>query len=252
MKRLTFFVTCESLLLSDLIKKQKSWQGDCRRKECVSFLGGPMSDDNLILFPKKSTSNIMMSESEAKWMVAGSLLVVLTVAIGINSTLFASKINPQQVAGEAQALIATGSRAPASINPLFRVSWEKKAFEVLKDTKARDLANVGEKPSVFDSFAIGTLEGHYNIRKIDGKIAEVQFAQNENNQPKSLLERQQFLSQNLGLFSDQAKSVEQVHVEENADRLIERFRLMGAEGQDLGTVQVLLDKDQNLLSMTVQ
>ena len=210
-----------------------------------------MSDDNLIVFPKKSTSNITMSESEAKWMVAGSLLVVLTVAIGINSTIFSQKAGPQTVAGQPTTTVSD-SRAPASINPLFRVSWEKKAFEVLKETKSRDLANVGKKPSVFDNFAIGTLEGHYTIRKVDGKITEIQFANAENSEPKTLVERHKFLSQNLGLFSAQADSVEAIHIEENAERTIERFRLTSKQGQDLGTVQVLLDKDQNLLSMTVQ
>lgn len=210
-----------------------------------------MSDDNLILFPKKSTPNIEMSESEAKWMVAGSLLVVLTVAIGINSTIFTKTVNPQTVAGEPTTQVSD-SRAPASINPLFRVSWEKKAFEVLRETKSRDLANVGEKPSVFDSFAIGTLEGNYSVRKVNGKIAEIQFAQNPNSQPKALKERQSFLTQNLALFSDDAQSVEPVLVEENNERTLERFRLMSSSGQDLGTVQMLLDKDQNLLSMTVQ
>ncbi len=211
-----------------------------------------MSDDNLILFPKKSKPNITMSESEAKWMVAGSLLVVLTVAIGINSTLFSQRVNTETTTTVAEAQTSSTSRAPASINPLFRVSWEKKAFEVLKKTKARDLANVGEKPSVFDTFAIGTLEGNYNIRKIDGRISEIQFSQNPNSQPKSLRQRQQFLSKNLSLFAADARSVEKIHIEENADRLIERFQLKSAQGQDLGTVQVLLDKDQNLLSMTVQ
>ncbi len=220
------------------------------KKGVSTISGGQMSDDNLILFPKKSKPNITMSESEAKWMVAGSLLVVLTVAIGINSTLFSQRVNPETTVAEAQ--VASSSRAPASINPLFRVSWEKKAFEVLKKTKARDLANVGEKPSIFDTFAIGTLEGNYNIRKIDGKISEIQFSENPNSQPKSLRQRQQFLSKNLSLFADGAESVEKIHIEENADRLIERFQLKSAQGQDLGTVQVLLDQDQNLLSMTVQ
>jgi hypothetical protein len=211
-----------------------------------------MSDDNLLLFPKKSTPNISMSDSEAKWMVAGSLLVVLTVAIGINATLFSGGADLNSRGLASQEVSVAGSRAPASINPLFRVSWEKKAFEVLANTQARELANVGQKPSVFDKFAIGTLEGHYDVRKTNGKIAEIQFSYKPESQPKVLQERHQFLKQNLGLFSDQAQSVEFVHVEENMDRTIERFRLMGAGGQDLGMVQVLLDQDQNLLSMTVQ
>ena len=208
-----------------------------------------MSNDNLILFPKKRTPNIEMSESEAKWMVAGSLLVVLTLAIGINSTLFSSKADTQAVmAGQSNG----SGRSFASVPQRVGVNWEKKAFKVLSETDRRGLASVGEKPSVFDKFAIGTLEGHYNIRKVDGKIAEIQFAENPNSQPKNLLGTEQFIKQHLNLFADQAQSIEQVFSEANADLMIERFRLLSAEGQDLGLVQVLLDKDQKLLSMTVQ
>lgn len=209
-----------------------------------------MSKDNLILFPKKSKSTISMSESEAKWMVAGSLLVVLVTAIGINSTLFANKST--QGAGLASQVQATSSRSLASINPIVSVSWEKKAFEVLKKSGRRDLANVGQKPSVFDDFAIGTLEGNYLVREIDGQIKEIRFAENPETAPMALKQRQNFLQKNLALFSDQATAVEQVQIVENDELWIEKFRLVGQHGKDLGTVQMLLDKDQNLLSMTVQ
>lgn len=211
-----------------------------------------MSDDNLILFPKKSTSTISMSNSEAKWMVAGSLLVVLTMALGVNSSLFSQNQSSGRQVASTEAAPPFGSRAPASINPIFRVSWEKRAFEVLAKTNSRELANVGKKPSVFDRFAFGTLEGNYSVRKVNGKIAEVQYSQGEASQPKTLLERKSFLKNNLSLFADNAVDVEQVHVESNGDRVIERFQLKSSKGEDLSIVQVLLDKDQNLLSMTVQ
>ncbi len=210
-----------------------------------------MSKDNLILFPNKSKSNISMTQSEAKWMLSGSLLVVLTLAIGVNSALFAQKSSDVQrdIAGQPQI---SNSRSIASINPIFSVSWEKRAFEVLENSKERDLANVGTKPSVFDNFAFGALEGDYLIRKVDGQIAEVQFNKDEKRKPKTLLEREKFLSAHLALFSNQAKKVKALHIENNNDRVIEKFQMVNASGQAVGTVQVLLDKDQNLLSMTVQ
>lgn len=219
--------------------------------EISLIAGGHMSNDNLILFPKKSTSNISMSESEAKWMVAGSLLVVLTLALGVNSALFSQNqaATPQTIAG---GYSAPGSRAPASINPIMKVSWEKRAFEILAESKSRDLANVGKKPSLFDSFALGTLEGHYSVRKVDGLIKDIQFSHLESSSPKSLLEREGFLKSNLALFSKEAKSVKQIQTLNNGERHIEKFKMVGANGQDLGVVQVLLDKNQNLLSMTVQ
>ena len=211
-----------------------------------------MSNDNLILFPKKSTSTISMSESEAKWMVAGSLLVVMTLALGVNSAMFSQNAaDAQNVAGVSGPAIA-GSRAPASINPIMKVSWEKRAFEILSNSQNRDLANVGKKPSLFDNFAFGALEGHYSVRKVDGLIKNIQYSETESSIPKSLLKRESFLEQNLALFSADAKSIEQVAAVGNGERIIEKYKILGNQGQDLGMVHVLLDKDQNLLSMTVQ
>lgn len=208
-----------------------------------------MSNDNLILFPKKSTPTIDMTNAEAKWMVSGTLLVVLTVALGINSALFSEKSNPNR--NIAQNAVES-SRTIASINPIFRVSWEKKAFEVLEKTKSRELANVGKKPSAFDSFAFGALEGQYQVRKIDGKISEVRFDDNGEMAPKTLTERVDFLKNNLALFSDDATAVAQIHAEDNDEVIVEKFELRDQQGQGLGQVQVLLNKKQELLSITVQ
>lgn len=208
-----------------------------------------MSKDNLILFPKKSTPSISMTNAEAKWMVSGSLMVILTLALGVNSSLFSQK---QQGRGLASKTPLNSSRSIASINPIFRVSWEKKAFEVLESSQARDLANVGRSASPYEHFAFGDLEGRYHIRKVDGKITEIRLSEGVSAQPKLLLQREEFINSHLGLFSTQAQGVKKVHVENNQDRLIERFQLIDSSGQDVGLVQLLLNKEHGLLSMTVQ
>lgn len=211
-----------------------------------------MSDENLLLFPKKRNNSITMSESKTKLILSSSLALILAVAIGVNATLFSQ--NPSQNSTEMAASSDKNSnfRSIASTQPLFRESWEKKAFEILERSKARDLASVGEKPSIFDKFAFGTLEGHYSIRKLDGKITEIQFADDGEKRPKSLLKREEFIKKNLSLFSDRATSVNKILAENNDERVIEQYQLKGQSGQDLEVVQILLDKDQNLLSMTVQ
>lgn len=210
-----------------------------------------MSDDNLILFPKKSKPEITMSNQEAKWMITGSLFMVLLVALGFNAALF-SKNGPNTTVAEQNGDMPQAGRAIASINPIFKVSWEKRAFEVLQDSQARDLANIGSAPGPFEKFAFGELKGFYSIRKVDGKIKEIRFSELEDSQPKKMEETQSFLGHNLSLFSDDAASVEKVHSETNDSITLERFQLKGKSGQDLGTVQVLLDGNSNLLSMTVQ
>ncbi|MCJ8277181.1 MAG: hypothetical protein MJK18_10100 [Bdellovibrionales bacterium] len=203
-----------------------------------------MSKDNLILFPKKSNSIISMTENEVKWMISASLLVILTLAVGINSTLFApSADNPQ---------IQAGSRSIASVNPLVKVAWEKRAFEVLSETQTRDLAHVGKKPSAFDDLAFGALEGNYSIRLQQGTIAEINFASESNHKPKHIMERGAFVSSNLALFSKDSRTADRVHHEVGSESIHERFKLKNQSGQDLGVVDVVSDINNNLISMKVQ
>ena len=187
-----------------------------------------------------------MSENEAKWMISASLLVILTLAVGINSTLFSQ---PTTIAGSPQKAM---SRSIASVNPLFKVSWEKKAFEVLKNVEERDLASVGQMPSAFDKLAFGALEGKYAIRMVEGRIAEIKFASQVDSKPKFMKDRLEFVEKNLAFFSKDAKIAKKVHQESNDDLVVERFQLSNDSGQDLSVVQVLSDKNNNLISMTVQ
>ncbi len=203
-----------------------------------------MSKDKLILNPIKSSHNNAMSTSNMKMKVTGSLLLVLALAVAINANLFTQENNPNMVSLEDKS----PDRSIASV----RENWEKKAFESLQETTARELASVGTQPSVFDKFAIGALEGHYSIRKIDGKIQEIQYNETDGSLPRNLSQGEEFLQENLALFSDQAARVEQIHVENNEERVIEKYQLKDAKGRALAMVQVLLDKDHNLLSMTVQ
>lgn len=189
-----------------------------------------------------------MTRNEAKWMLSGSLLIVLTLAVGVNRALFSQG---EQIQGQ-QASQAIQERSIASINPIFRVSWEKKAFEVLKETKTRDLANVGKQASPFEDLAFGFFEGHYQVRESNGKISEIRYSENDSLKPKPLLDRKGFFAQNLSLFSKDASEAIQVQTVDNNMLLLETYKILDQKGQDLSTVFVLLDKEQNLLSMTVQ
>lgn len=209
-----------------------------------------MSNDNLILFPKESKpTRSMTNRFRAKWVILGSLLLILVTAVGVNAALFSLK---SQSTDSAVAQSQTSGRSVASINPIFKDSWEKKAFQVLENTSERELASIGETPSSLDQVEYGDLEGKYQIRKVDGKISEIRFNQTSDLKPTTFLKRDEFLNNNLALFSQSATKVQKIHVEDNSEVLIEKFELLNGEGQGLGTIQVLLDKNQNLLSMTIQ
>lgn len=208
-----------------------------------------MSKDNLILFPKKNKTNIVnMTRHELKWMISGSLFLMLFVAVGLNHAILSPQSSDSM---EGVAALPEENRAIASINPIFKVSWEEKAFEVLSKTPQRELANVGERASAVDQFTFGFLKGQYQVREVDGHIRQIQFFDQGQGEPRLISDRQGFLAKHLGLFSDQAAQAIQTQVVDNDDRRLESYLIQDSQGQDLSTVQILLDQDQNLLSMTV-
>ena len=78
----------------------------------------------------------------------------------------------------------------------------------------------------------------------DGKITEVRLEESGQVDPKILPQREEFLNKNLSLFSDQAKLVRKIHVEDNGEVFIEKFELQDEQGKGLGQVQLLLDKSE--------
>lgn len=188
-----------------------------------------------------------MTKNEAKFMLTGTLLVVLTLAVGINAALFNGTSTERTVASA-----SVGSRSIASINPIFKVSWEKRAFEVLEESSSQDLAQVGQKPDSIEKLSFGFLKGHYDISQANGVVAKIQFNESDNELASQLDQPLNFISKNLTLFSKDARKAVRVHSQKEGDNQIERFALKGSSNQDLGMVQVLRDKNNRLLSMTVQ
>ena len=206
-----------------------------------------MSKDNLIFFPKKSKRKIDMTNSEAKWMTSGSLLLVLTMAAGINSSLFSQKAQTQTKKALASKT-QNQSRSIASIRPVFKVSWEKKAFETLKNSRGKDLTGVGESPNSYDHFTFGDLGGKYQVHEQAGRVTEVQLA-DQNLEPKTLEHTQSFLEQNLSLFSGQASKIKKINAKKDSNGFLEDYQLLSDLDQSLGRVHVLLDENKNLISI---
>jgi hypothetical protein len=86
---------------------------------------------------------------------------------------------------------------------------------------------------------------------MNGRVAQVLFAERDGQKPKLFKDRSEFFADHLDLFSSSAQKAVRTHVEENDQMIIEKYSLVDSQGQDLGTVQVLMDREQNLLSMTV-
>ena len=155
-------------------------------------------------------------------------------------------------AGSNKKVLANGAqkegRSIASIRPVFKVSWEKKAFETLKNSRGKDLTNVGESPNSYDHFTFGDLGGKYQVHEVAGRVTEVQLAQDL--EPKTLPHTQSFLEQNLSLFSGQASKIKKINAQKDSNGgFLEDYQLLSDLDQSLGRVHVLLDKNKNLISI---
>ena len=201
-----------------------------------------MSKDNLLFFPKKSTSIIGMTENEVKWSIVGSLALILALSLGLNSAIF-----QQEMAGEEPQ----AGRRLASISPIFSISWEKKAKDVLETANPRDLASIGRNPSPFDKLSFGLLEGKYAIMLKQGKVSQIEFANKGEDRPKFVNNRENFIAQYRNLIAPDSSQITKIYEEANGQVQLERYKLIGAKGQDLGLVQFVLDDQERLISMTV-
>ena len=198
-----------------------------------------MSKDNLILFPKKSNSIVSMTENEVKWMISGSLMLILALSLGLNSAIFNQTEAEQGV---------QNSRAIASIDPVFKVSWEKKALEVLENTDEREIASMGKEPSAIDQLAFGALAGKYAIRMEAGRLSEIHISSSD--QPKYLGDREKFILKHLSLFGYNTAHVERSYKNAQLDGQIEEYSI--TSHQDQSQVEFRLDKEGRLISMKVQ
>ena len=184
-----------------------------------------------------------MTENEVKWSITGSLVLILALSLGLNSAIFQQEKGA--VAGESQG------RKLASISPIFSISWEKKAKDVLQKADPRDLASIGRNPSPFDKLSFGVLEGKYAIMMKQGAVSQIEFANKGQDRPKFVNNRKDFIMQYKKLIAPESSHVTKVYGEANGHVFLEKYRLESAQGQDLGLVQFVLDDQERLISMTV-
>ncbi len=204
-----------------------------------------MTKLNLLFARKISNDKTSMMSLSLKLKLTIALLTALLCVLSLNSLILKPQGTMLGQNNDDQA-----SRFIASAIPKGPVSWEKKAFEVLKQSNERDLASVGQAPSALDHLVFGELEGKYLVRKVEGEIFEIRYFEDGGESPQTIESREKFLSHNLKLISPSAHKVRQIHHEDNAEVIVERYELTDANGKGLGIIQFLLDQDQNLLAMT--
>ena len=201
--------------------------------------------DNLLLPINKSISKLM-DKTRLKWSGIGVLSFVVVGATSLN--VFLSGAISQNVANIEQG----SSRAPASLQTdTFGTAWEQKALASLENNRLRDLASVGATPSLLDRLTFSTLKGRYRLRTIDGRLKAIELPADKNNGIRLDRPVRGFVTEFLPLLASEAEAVENYQSIDNGTRSIEKLNLIGQEGEVLAQVEILLDQNKTLLSLSV-
>lgn len=112
----------------------------------------------------------------------------------------------------------------------------------------------GKKPSIFDKFRFGFLEGKYSVRLDKGKLAEIEFALSSmhGDRPKYITDKEEFFAKYQDLFDlkDYKRSVIKNTIS-TTDEVVETYELLNSTSVALAEVQFQTDVFGRLLRMKV-
>lgn len=153
-----------------------------------------------------------------------------------------------------QSLMARPSRSLASVQPQeslknHRGDWTNYFKRHSLEKGQRSPASIGATPSVEDQLQFGFLEGKYAVTLSNGRLDQVRFVA-LSDQPKYLLNRQNFIEQFRDLFAPDFEVVRLRQRTENGRITHETYDLV-AEGHVLAEVLFDLDLHGRLLSINV-
>ncbi len=115
-------------------------------------------------------------------------------------------------------------------------------------------ATFGKKPSIFDKFRFGFLEGKYSVRLDEGKLAEIEFALSSmhGDRPKYITDKEEFFAKYQDLFDlkDYKRSVIKNTIS-TTDEVVETYELLNSTSVALAEVQFQTDVFGRLLRMKV-
>ena len=112
----------------------------------------------------------------------------------------------------------------------------------------------GKKPSIFDKFRFGFLEGKYSVRLDEGKLAEIEFALSviHGDRPKYITDKEEFFIEYQDLFDlkDYKRSVIKNTIS-TTEEIVETYELLNSTSVALAEVQFQTDVFGRLLRMKV-
>jgi len=215
-------------------------------------------DNNIIQFPKgktKTKTKISFDLENKKIMISASLASLLFVVMVANTYLMAPNLQAQH-----SNSLNQGSRSIASVGSfresnLGNLSWEVELAKNLASTEHKKFIVRGRAPSSEDILRFEILEGKYSTLFKRGKVAELEFINDRQfkAEPTQLLNPRDFIENNKNMFLMNFKRVDvsKISYLDNGN-VLNKYNLLNEKNQVLGQAEMVLDKNQRLISMKIR
>lgn len=201
-----------------------------------------MSDNKVVQFPKRFKSEtVEVSESDMKITVISTLVIVFSLVVGINATIF----NPIQR--------TSFGRGIASVNKE-DASFEIKVKKSLRKMGKAELKESGIKPTKLDELTFGFLKGKYKIDTIDGKVKSIKLGESPNEILAATFmdESSSFLQRYATLFSKKSASIELVKVNYVNGTKVENFNIFDRKGKKIVNLDLVTDESSRFVELAVK
>lgn len=132
--------------------------------------------------------------------------------------------------------------------------WEHELAQALAKSPLQLESQVGRQPSSEDKFRYEVLNSQYSLQYDNGLVRSIRWFPHEVSQlqPKGIPNRKDFLVSHGQLFAQGAQGVESFGSSLDVSGKIEKYRLLDKDQSKLADVEIHLDSQNRLLSMTVE
>jgi hypothetical protein len=202
-----------------------------------------MSDSNVIdLDAKRREKEGNTLNRDAQKSIAATFLVgFLALGIVVNYVLVEKPGNQ----ASSREVASAGSESDNK-------HWKKWLSERLKEDRGRFIASIGSRPTLAQELSMGYFEGKYRIVMKGAHVEMAEFTDVDNDRPKYIESRPEFISKYGVLFSEDYAQYKLLDQSATESSQIETFALLNKDNKQVGKVKFEMDPFGRLLSLSVQ
>lgn len=199
-----------------------------------------MKAGQVLEFPKENSVRVRAQAKvrNQKAILALSILSVVMLSVLTNQYI----TRPHDAKGQSRGIASVA--APMNLSD---VRWEHELARELAVTKDSREAHLAEKPSLKDELIFGALEGRYGARVLNGRIAQLEFANVAGEEALKVDDRAAFLTKYREAF---LLNFERVGLASTSSEH-EVWNLLNSERTIVGQARFSFDGQGRVLSMTL-